>query len=115
MATSGRPTTSQSLKSRSRLAAVMALGGDPMRVPTPAMLAEYATPRSMNASVAGDSVLSFDISPSATGSIMAAVAVLLIHMLRSDVAPKSPSIAYMGFVPAAFIMYPAMYSSILCL
>jgi len=47
----------------------------------------------MNASVAGDSVLSFDISPSATGSMIAAVAVLLIHMLSSDVAPKSPSMA----------------------
>ena len=69
----------------------------------------------MNSSVVVVVSLILDMRPSATGSIIAVVAVLLTHMLISAVEAKRPSTERSGLEPADLIIRPAMRRSRSCL
>ena len=90
----GIPSFIQSKKFICKYAAAIAFGGLPTKVPKPPILALYATPKSTNTKVLRSlSILRLDRIPSAKGSIIAAVAVLLIHIERRAVTQKSRIIA----------------------
>ena len=86
----GKPNFIQPAKSRPNALAAIALGGEPTKLPRPPMLAEYATPKRTNTKVLRSlSRSKCDNMPNTKGSIMAAVAVLLIHMDKNAVTPNT--------------------------
>ena len=95
--------------------AAMALGGETTSVPMPPMEALYATPSTAKGAV----VLSFSAGmrssrPMTSGSIMAAVAVLDIHMERNAVARKIRIRAIPRLPRAIRRIFPASQVSIFC-
>ncbi len=93
-------------------AAAIALGGLPTRVPMPPMLAEKATPSSTYIQVRRCSSSGSGASrPSASGSIIAAVAVLLIHIDRKAVSQNSQRTARPKLAPARRSTCPAIQRS----
>ena len=95
--------------------AAMALGGEPTSVPIPPMEALYATPRMAKGAV----VLSLSAGmrskrPITRGSIIAAVAVLDIHMERNAVARKIRIRAIPRLPRAIRRIFPASQVSIFC-
>ena len=111
----GRPTLSQSANSIFNALAVMALGGEPTKVPSPPILAEYAMPSKTKVMV----LRSFWVSicpriPIAKGKIMAAVAVLLIHIDNAAVTTNSMTDARPRCAPVSDMIQKAIFRSSFC-
>ena len=111
----GMPTLSQPAKSIFSALAVMALGGEPTKVPSPPMLDEYAMPSRMNAMVLRSFLTSIcPMMPKAKGRIMAAVAVLLIHIDKAAVTTNNMMEAMPRCAPVSDMIQKAILRSSFC-